>query len=516
VKTNKRYSKKSSAKLPLGLIVAGVLLAGIIIGVLYTQNQEQDTRSRAAEVACQPNIYGECTGVSTDKSLAAVKILSTIPKCEKPVALKITYSTNTTNGCMAGRNCEGYQTITSVGWNTSAKQPLANYNSGLSIPLTTADGTWIADNRNYRSSPLIHGLALSRVGDGRIVISHANSMTDQSDYHGQFQAVNATMNLNGAVLSNFINGDQGWALDPSTITVNGVKKVISYMVDGQGDKRWSVAPYTTDQNGVKIGGACGFDEITYALGAATWQHKTRICHPGDDYVMKLSCPPAPKAIDIMLVADRSSTMNTKEPNGKTKLANELEAMHNFAVTMNSSTAYIGVDSFGAQGDRNDSTYGNLTLASEYNSTLNSGLTNNYDSLLSVIDGIKYIKSGTCIQCGILMGNRQLTDTNARRVVILLSDGMANHTWTGTTAHINGVTNTQAAINAANAGRAAGIEYKVIGYGSEPNNVDQETLRQIAGCSPDLSSACANYQYEPNAINWNDAFQNVAQDLLQGK
>jgi hypothetical protein len=303
------------------------------------------------------------------------------------------------------------------------------------------------------------------------------------------------------------------------MVVNGIKQIVGYPVDGQGDKLWTVPPsYRTYQNGaVSSQGICGDDEITYALGNATWQHKTRVCWPGDDYVMQLSCPPAPKPIDIMLVADRSSTMNTLEPSDhRSKLAHELEAMHNFAVTMRSSTANIGVDSFGAQGDRNDSTYGNLTLTSEYNSTLNLGVTNNYDSLLSAIDSMKYIKSGTCIQCGILIGNRQLTDTNARRVVILLSDGMANHTWTGTTDHVNGVTNTQAAINAANAGRAQGIEYKVVGYGSEPNNVDQETLRQIAGCSPDLSSACANYQYEPNAINWNDAFQNVAQDLLQGK
>jgi hypothetical protein len=319
------------------------------------------------------------------------------------------------------------------------------------------------------------------------------------------------MQLTGATIGQFVNGDQKWALD-RPIGTNGEAGA---MVDTQGDGRWSVPPtYMVDQNGKSY---ITEDEIVYTVGSNHWAHKTRIRWPGDDYVMQLSCPQVPKPVDIMLVADRSSTMNEKEPaDGRTKLAHELEAMHNFGVTMRSSRYIIGVDSFGAQGDRNDSTYGNLTLASEYNSTLNSGLTNNYDSLLSVIDSMKYIKSGTCIQCGILIGNRQLTDTSARRVVILLSDGMANHTWTGTTAHINGVTNTQAAINAANAGRAAGIEYKVVGYGSEPNNVDQETLRQIAGCSPNLGSSCPNYQYEPDAINWPDAFQNFAQDILQGK
>jgi hypothetical protein len=308
-----------------------------------------------------------------------------------------------------------------------------------------------------------------------------------------------------------VNGDQKWALD-RPIGTNGEAGA---MVDTQGDGRWSVPPtYMVDQNGKSY---ITEDEIVYTIGSNHWAHKTRIRWPGDDYVMALSCPQVPKPVDIMLVADRSSTMNEKEPaDGRTKLAHELEAMHNFAVTMRSSGDSMGVDSFGAQGDRNDSTYGSLILASEYKSTLNIGLTSNYDAIISAIDSIKYNKSGTCIQCGILIGSRQLTDTSARRVVILLSDGMANHTWTGTTDHINGVTNTQAAINAANSGRAQGIEYKVVGYGSEPNNVDQETLRQIAGCSPDLSSPCANYQYEPTAIGWNDAFQNFAQDILQGK
>lgn len=219
-------------------------------------------------------------------------------------------------------------------------------------------------------------------------------------------------------------------------------------------------------------------------------------------------------VSIALVIDRSDTMYSEiESDGRNKLAWAKDAARAFVQALkntNTSSVRVAVVSFGAQG--ND---GTGTKDPKDNSTLNIALTNNYDNVISAINSIDYINWGTCIGCGIRIGNGQLGVTTSRfnvnrfavderRVGILLSDGMANHNWIGGTGP--GSNSIAFAINEANYGRANGIEYRAIGFGIAPE-IDENTLVSIAGSRD-------NYQYKPNAQDWAQAFINILGDLCK--
>ncbi len=203
-----------------------------------------------------------------------------------------------------------------------------------------------------------------------------------------------------------------------------------------------------------------------------------------------------KNLNIALVFDRSSTMTQKESDGRIKLEWAKDAARGFVQALKNTgttTVSVSADSFGAQG--ND---GSGVLAPGYNSTLNIVMTNNFDNVITAVNNIKYSLPGTCIECGIRIGNGQLTNTSSRKVEILLSDGMANHNWDGTT----GSEPRAKAINMADAGRAGGIEFRVLGYGlKSANQIDESTLMNIAGAPP-------FYQYKPNVSEWSNAFMSI--------
>ena len=197
-------------------------------------------------------------------------------------------------------------------------------------------------------------------------------------------------------------------------------------------------------------------------------------------------------------------MKQAESDGRTKLAWAKEAAVIFMTALkthpnNFNNVRVSVDSFGAQGNANDPVLGNLTLGSAYNSTLNRSLTNDYSGVITAINNINYIQSGTCIQCGLHIANKQLTSTY-RKAVILLSDGLANRSWTGTTA----LDDHQAAIDVANAGRQKGIEYWTIGYGLS-GQINKSTLINIAGSEN-------RFQDKPDASQWSQAFLKVLSNL----
>lgn len=219
-------------------------------------------------------------------------------------------------------------------------------------------------------------------------------------------------------------------------------------------------------------------------------------------------PPTPSAtpiacnkmLDIVLVMDRSSSMNSVESDGRTKLQWAKEAAASFVqalINSGTTSVRVGVSSFGAQG--ND---GTGTLASRFNSTLEIPLTNNLQNVLTSINNIKYIDKGTCIQCGIRIGNTQLTSANNKKVEIVLSDGKANRSWIGTSSQ----NNKTLAINEAKMGRSKGIEYRTLGYGLKASGtIDEPTLIAIAG-------SVANYQYKPNVADWSAAFLTILRDI----
>ncbi len=213
--------------------------------------------------------------------------------------------------------------------------------------------------------------------------------------------------------------------------------------------------------------------------------------------------PCNRDIDIVgMTIDRSSSMNALETDGRTKLAWAKEAALTFTNMLKASgttTVKMAVNSFGAQG--ND---GTGVLDSTYNSLVHTSLTNNYDTMLTAINNVRYIHSGTCIMCGLRLSNNQVNTLDpAKKVAIIISDGRANHIWDGTAP--GSTVSKQAAINEANAGRAKGVQYHVIGYGSTTSPADETTLRAIAGSN-------GTYQYKPNATDWSTAFLSILNNI----
>jgi hypothetical protein len=194
--------------------------------------------------------------------------------------------------------------------------------------------------------------------------------------------------------------------------------------------------------------------------------------------------------DIAIVLDRSSSMNSQDADGRSKLewAKDAAALFVTAIKNSGSTQIkLSVVSYGAQG--ND---GTGTRDSTYNTTLDIAATTDYGAVLSAIEAIRFIRSGTCGQCGIRIGNAQISGSGDTKAVIFLSDGKINKIWNGTESDSK-----QAAITEANSGRGLGIAYYVLGYGSG-TAIDEPTLKSIAGTD-------SNYTWRPNATDWSRGF-----------
>jgi len=267
-------------------------------------------------------------------------------------------------------------------------------------------------------------------------------------------------------------------------------------------------------------GDCMFTTGNLPMGSYYSRVRARnlgICNASDwsksDNVTVTDCAsPTPiiscsNSLDINITIDRSSSMTSLESDKRQKLAWAKDAAKALVTAVkNSGTnkVRISVDSFGAQG--ND---GKGTLSSSNNSILHIPLSSDYTKVLAAIDGVKYINSGTCIECGIRIGNNQLGSSTNRKVLILLSDGRANHNWDGSekwSSTNNPIVNAK---NEANKGRSSGIEYRAIGFGRKDisGQIDEATLRAIAGSN-------ANYQYKPNATDWSATFVGILADLCK--
>jgi hypothetical protein len=138
--------------------------------------------------------------------------------------------------------------------------------------------------------------------------------------------------------------------------------------------------------------------------------------------------------------------------------------------------------------------------------------------------VVFNSAGTCIECGLRIGNNLLateTDPSVKKVLILLSDGMANHSWDGyedpyyptPTAKWGPVIAQQNAINEAIKGRNSGIEYHVIGYGGGvgDSGIDENTLKAITG-----PTGVANgfYIKSPSDDQWKNIFLSIIKDVCK--
>lgn len=303
VSTSSSFLTKLKLLLPALALV--VIFSGITAGTFLTKKPVKYNSKAAAPVDnCKPTADGECLGNSTsgtsltiadstnvgfDESTNSILPETTLPSCQNQVFLKIEY---TGAYCMPGRECHDIKKETAVGWRGSnlADKPRKIYANSELIPLTNTNGVWLHDPYPvYRASPLVKGLGVTRVGDGRVVFSHAMPFQNRVPEMGKlFQAFNAKMTLTGARVNTFINGDQRIAPDqpyesPGTIAVNNG-------LDRYSDGLISNPPLFNNLLSLNKIGPCGGDEIIWTKGKPSWLHYSRICWPGDDYVMRLTCP----------------------------------------------------------------------------------------------------------------------------------------------------------------------------------------------------------------------------------
>lgn len=271
-----------------------LLLSGVMFALVYASQQKAYNQNQAAGNSCVGDLLtGECSGkppnvhannakaglsVNTDVVLSAPQ---STPQCTTPVYLAVNY---TSIGCASGHPCESTEPRTAVGWVGDATgAPFKYYANNELIPLTDANGVWLHDNPVYRSSPMVNALGITRLGDGRIVVTHMNPMVTKQDYNKtvSFQAIDAVMSVTGATTTSFTNGDFNIAPDPPTN--NGV--VSSHGADNPLSGSYSKAPFSPS--------SCGNDEIVWKANTSSWEHHTRVCWPGDDYTMKFTCPLKP-------------------------------------------------------------------------------------------------------------------------------------------------------------------------------------------------------------------------------
>lgn len=257
--------------------------------------EENCDLSKESIAAGNPDV-SEFTGVE-DNSIYSSEALADISESDLTKAdpniiyLRIVYNNIY---CLEGRGCEDLEKKTVVGWKGAAKSdgPKRIFGNSQLIPLTNAEGKWIKDTYPvFRSSNLVKGLGVTRLGNGNVLISHANNMTDATNYKREFQAIDATMRIvGGAVIQGFEQEDRGVA--PDQPMKDG--KIAWHGADNYNNGTWSLPPLFSEK-------ACGNDEIAWEAGKTSWKHYTRICFPGDDYIMKLkkaSAAPYCAAVEV--------------------------------------------------------------------------------------------------------------------------------------------------------------------------------------------------------------------------
>lgn len=226
-------------------------------------------------------------------------------------------------------------------------------------------------------------------------------------------------------------------------------------------------------------------------------------------------------VDIVLAIDRSGTMGTQGVNKVLKIDWAKKAATAFVNTIAAQPANV----------KANVRIGVVDWAGNNYRVKSLPLTSNFTSVNTYISGVKFlgqtVDALTCIECGIKTSASLLTDTTRRRVVILMSDGIANRITTSckTTLQTSctGPTppactsvwpiNTHClkadvdAITAATVAKSSGIAFHVVGYGSNvtPVNILEGNLNAI-------SSGPSYYHYGGVETNWETIFKSIAPQI----
>lgn len=133
-------------------------------------------------------------------------------------------------------------------------------------------------------------------------------------------------------------------------------------------------------------------------------------------------------LDIVLVIDHSESMSEPDPagGGVVKIDEAKEAASAFVdiIMQNLPTARIGIVQFSDSDDFDINNVGN-----SYASSLLLPLTGDANQLKTTISNIS-LADDTCVQCGVRLANKALNDgtrPNSQKMIILLTDGLANQT-----------------------------------------------------------------------------------------
>jgi hypothetical protein len=207
-------------------------------------------------------------------------------------------------------------------------------------------------------------------------------------------------------------------------------------------------------------------------------------------VVTISLPVArtAKTVDVMLIIDRSGSMDETEPGDDySKVYYAKAAAQTFLDQLDMDPDHAGLASFSTE------------------ATLDHGFSDNASTIKAAIDGLNAF-GYTNIGDGILRANDEFT-ANGRndsvRAMILLSDGVANRP-RNTEGDVDEAYARAYAINMSQASQALGVIPYAIGVGANSSSFDEVLLTSIA---PD------GYFYAPQAGDLEEIYLLIAKDLL---
>jgi Mg-chelatase subunit ChlD len=203
-----------------------------------------------------------------------------------------------------------------------------------------------------------------------------------------------------------------------------------------------------------------------------------------------SCENAPA--DSIIIIDKSGSMSDRIGSSTTnKITSAKDAATNFTniLAINNQNK-IGLISFGT------------------NTSLNSGLTNDFNSIKNLISSLK-TGGYTCHECAILKANQEFTShgrSNIKKVAILLTDGKANWIEGGKNRASQSTAEQKALDAAKNAFNQNQIVFYTIGLGQDVNS---NLLKQIA------DSTGGKYFFSPTTDDLQKIYQEISYVLAKG-
>lgn len=195
--------------------------------------------------------------------------------------------------------------------------------------------------------------------------------------------------------------------------------------------------------------------------------------------------------DVMLVIDRSGSMNDKVGRHASKITGAKEAANNFIDIMAKEPRnMLGLSTFQSSGQ------------------LNSSLTGTFSTVKNQINAIR-ADGGTCIECGINKANADITAkkrSGIKNAVILLTDGRANFV-EGNSREVAEATAEQRAMDAALRGyNQNDTVFYTIGLGKDVNS---DFLTELA------ESTGGQYYFSPTTDQLNSIYTQISQILAKG-